>query len=239
MRITDTADLWWKNAVVYCLDVETYMDWDGDGCGDFAGLAQRLDHLVDLGVTCLWLMPFYPSPERDDGYDITDFYSVDPRLGTLGDVVEVVRTARDRGLRVIADLVVNHTSIQHPWFQSARASKDSPYRDWYVWRDEEPPDAADGVVFPDAEKSVWSYDKAAKQWYQHQFYRQQPDLNITNPAVRNEIARITGFWAQLGPSGFRVDAVPFLLDTKAVLHGSERLRDPHGVLRDLPLFLSR
>ena len=114
MRITDTADLWWKNAVVYCLDVETFMDWNGDGIGDFAGLAQRLDHLVDLGVTCLWLMPFYPTAERDDGYDITDFYGVDPRLGTHGDLVEVIRTAHDRGLRVIADLVVNHTSRQAP-----------------------------------------------------------------------------------------------------------------------------
>ena len=110
MRITDTSDLWWKTAVVYCLDVETFMDWDGDGCGDFAGLAQRLDHLADLGVTCIWLMPFYPTAERDDGYDITDFYGVDPRLGTHGDLVEVIRTAKDRGMRVIADLVVYHTS---------------------------------------------------------------------------------------------------------------------------------
>src|SRR5919107_2932832 len=124
MRITDTSDLWWKNAVVYCLDVETFMDWDGDGYGDFAGLAQRLDHLTDLGVTCLWLMPFYPSPERDDGYDIVDFYAVDPKLGTLGDVVELVRTARDRGIRVIADLVVNHTSAEHPWFVESRSSRD-------------------------------------------------------------------------------------------------------------------
>ena len=119
MRITDTADLWWKNAVVYCLDVETFMDWNGDGIGDFAGLAQRIDHLADLGVTCLWLMPFYPTAERDDGYDITDFYGVDPRLGTHGDLVEVIRTANDRGMRVIADLVVNNTSRKHPWFRSA------------------------------------------------------------------------------------------------------------------------
>ena len=121
MRITDTTDLWWKNAVVYCLDVETYMDWNDDGIGDFAGLAQRIDHLADLGVTCLWLMPFYPTAERDDGYDITDFYGVDPRLGTHGDLVEVIRTAHDRGMRVIADLVVNHTSRQHPWFRSAES----------------------------------------------------------------------------------------------------------------------
>ena len=121
MRITDTADLWWKNAVVYCLDVETFMDWNADGIGDFAGLAQRIDHLADLGVTCLWLMPFYPTAERDDGYDITDFYGVDPRLGTHGDLVEVIRTANDRGMRVIADLVVNHTSRKHPWFRAAES----------------------------------------------------------------------------------------------------------------------
>ena len=136
MRITDTSDLWWKTAVIYCLDVETFLDWNDDGRGDFAGLAQRIDYLADLGVTCLWLMPFYPTPDRDDGYDITDFYGVDRHLGTHGDLVEVIRTARDRGIRVIADLVVNHTSDQHPWFRAARSSKDSPYRDWYVWRDE-------------------------------------------------------------------------------------------------------
>jgi glycosidase len=136
VRITDTADLWWKTAVVYCLDVETFFDSDGDGTGDLAGLAQRIDYLADLGVTCLWLMPVYPTPDRDDGYDIVDFYGVDSRLGNLGDFVEVVRTAKDRGMRVIADLVVNHTSDQHPWFTASRSSKDSPYRDWYVWSDE-------------------------------------------------------------------------------------------------------
>ncbi len=139
MRIRDTGDLWWKNAVVYCLDVETFMDWDDDGIGDFPGLVQRIDHLADLGVTCLWLMPFYPTADRDDGYDITDFLGVDPRLGDLGDVVELVRTARDRGIRVIVDLVVNHTSDRHPWFRSARRSTSSPFRDYYVWRSDEPP----------------------------------------------------------------------------------------------------
>ena len=140
MKLTRTADLWWKNAVVYCLDVETFHDSDGDGHGDFRGLIQKIDHLHRLGVTCLWLMPFYPTPDRDDGYDITDFYGVDPRLGTLGDFVELVRSARDRGMRVIADLVVNHTSDQHPWFQEARDPA-SPRHDWYVWADEKPADA--------------------------------------------------------------------------------------------------
>ncbi|WP_033439952.1 alpha-amylase family protein [Saccharothrix sp. NRRL B-16314] len=233
MKLTRTADLWWKNAVVYCLDVETFHDSDGDGCGDFRGLTQRIDHLHRLGVTCVWLMPFFPTPERDDGYDITDFYGVDSRLGTLGDFVEFVRTARDRGIRVIADLVVNHTSDKHPWFQSAR-DPGSPFHDWYVWRDKPPPDAEKGVVFPDKETSLWTYDRKAKKYYLHRFYKHQPDLNVANPAVRDEIARVMGFWMELGLSGFRVDAVPFLLEAPV-----EELPDPHDYLGDLRAFLSR
>ena len=216
MRITDTSDLWWKTAVVYCLDVQTFMDWNDDGMGDFPGLAERLDYLAELGVTCLWLMPFYPTTDRDDGYDITDYYGVDPRLGSVGDFVEVVRTARDRGMRVIIDLVVNHTSDKHPWFRSARSSKTSPYRDFYVWRDQEPPDTSKEVAFPDQENSIWEYDEKAAEWYLHRFYRTQPDLNITNPRVRDEIVKAMGFWLELGISGFRVDAVPFLIETTGV-----------------------
>src|SRR5690606_34083322 len=134
--------MWWKNAVVYCLDVETFLDSDGDGVGDLAGLAQRVDYLAELGVTCLWLMPFYPSPGLDDGYDVSDMYGVGPRLGTHGDVVELIRTAHDRGIRVIIDLVVNHASDRHPWFRQARRSKDNPYRDFYVWRSDPPPDTS-------------------------------------------------------------------------------------------------
>ncbi|GAA3029306.1 alpha-amylase family protein [Actinokineospora globicatena] len=238
MRLTKTSDLWWKNAVVYCLDVETFQDGDGDGCGDFLGLTQRMDHFERLGVTCLWLMPFLPSPDRDDGYDITDYYSVDPRLGTLGDFVEFVRTARDRGMRVIADLVVNHTSDQHPWFQSARESRDSPYRDWYVWRDEPPEDGPKGVVFPDKETSLWEYDEKTEQYYLHRFYKHQPDLDVAHPAVRDEMARIMGFWLELGLSGFRVDAVPFLLETEGSPDAAT-LPDPHDYLVDLRAFISR
>jgi trehalose synthase len=237
VRITDTADVWWKTAVVYCLDVETYLDWNGDGCGDLEGLAQRIDHLADLGVTCLWLMPFYPTAERDDGYDITDFYGVDPRLGSLGDLVEVIRTAGDRGLRVIADLVVNHTSIHHPWFEQGRRSRDDPFHDFYVWRDDEPPDTSDQVVFPDHETSIWTFNEPTGEWYLHRFYREQPDLDVTNPRVRDEVAKIMGFWLQLGLSGFRVDAVPFLLEVQPGDEGE--LADPHEYLRSLRSLLGR
>src|SRR5690554_397349 len=211
MRITDTSDLWWKTAVVYCLDVETYMDWNGDGHGDFEGLAHRVDFLSDLGVTWLLLMPFFPTPDRDDGYDVTDFYSVDKRLGHLGDVVELLRSARDRGIRVITDIVVNHTSDKRPWFQAARSSKSSPYRDFYVWRDKPPKDAP-ASVFPGDEDGVWTLDERTGQYYLHRFYHHQPDLNVTNPRVREEIGKVIGFWLELGLSGFRVDAVPFFID---------------------------
>ena len=236
MRVTDTSDLWWKNAVIYCLDIETFCDSDGDGVGDFAGAAQRMDYLAELGVTCVWLMPFYPSPQRDDGYDIVDFYGVDGRLGTLGDLVEFIRTAKDRGMRVIADLVVNHTSDQHPWFKQARSSKDNPYRDFYVWRSEEPPDTSREVVFPDKENSIWSKDRKTGEWYLHRFYSHQPDLNVANPKVRDEIAKAIGFWMELGLSGFRVDAVPFFLETRGL---EQAAGDPHDYLRDLRRFLSR
>ncbi|WP_411699002.1 alpha-amylase family protein [Conyzicola sp.] len=238
MRITDTSDLWWKNAVVYCLDVETYMDWNDDGVGDFEGLANRMDYLAELGVTCLWLMPFYPSPDQDDGYDISDFYGVDPRLGSHGDFVEVVRTARDRGMRVIIDLVVNHTSDRHPWFQASRSSKNSPYRDYYVWRDEPPANPA-ASVFPGEESGVWKLDERTGQHYLHSFYSHQPDLNVANPKVREELEKIIGFWLQLGVSGFRVDAVPFLLDPSGVMPGKGDLPDPMGFLRSLREFLGR
>lgn len=234
MKITDTSDLWWKTSVVYCLDVETYLDSDGDGIGDLTGLARRIDYLADLGVTCLWLMPFYPTADRDDGYDISDFYGVDPRLGTHGDLVEVLRTAQDRGIRVIVDLVVNHTSDRHPWFIAARRSRTSRYRDFYVWRDE-PPANNVNTVFPDEEQTLWELDEKSGQYYLHSFYRHQPDLNIANPAVRDEIAKTIGFWLQLGVAGFRVDAVPFLLE---VPEGAD-VSDPHEYLRDLRRFLRR
>ena len=240
MKISDTSDLWWKTAVVYCLDVETFLDLDGDGVGDLPGLVNRIDYLADLGVTCLWLMPFYPTPERDDGYDITDFYGVDSRLGSHGDLVELIRTARDRGIRVIADLVVNHTSDRHPWFKAARSSKKSPYRDYYVWRSDRPPDTSKETVFPDQEQSIWEYDEKSGEYYLHRFYKHQPDLNVANPRVRDEIAKVIGFWLELGLSGFRVDAVPFLLETTgASKRELSEFADPHEYLRSLRAFIGR
>ncbi len=237
MKITETSDLWWKTAVVYCLDVQTFLDWDGDGTGDLAGLAQRIDYLAEIGVTCLWLMPFYPTPDRDDGYDVTDLFGVDPRLGSHGDFVELVRTARDRGIRVIVDLVVNHTSDRHPWFQSARSSPDSPHRDWYVWNDDPPPTDPSELVFPDEEDSIWSYDEQAGSHYLHRFYRHQPDLNVANPKVRDEIQKAIGFWLQIGVSGFRVDAVPYLIEQRPSV--TDEGPDPHAYLRQLRSFMAR
>jgi maltose alpha-D-glucosyltransferase/alpha-amylase len=207
-------DLWYKNAVIYCLSVGTYLDADGDGIGDFAGLMRRLDYLSGLGVTAVWLMPFQPSPFRDDGYDIADYYGVAPRYGTLGDFVEFTNAAKQRGMRVLIDLVVNHTSDQHPWFQDARRDPGSKYRDWYIWSKKKPPNADRGVVFPGVQKSTWSYDQEARTWYFHRFYDFQPDLNTSNPHVQAEILKIMGFWIQLGVSGFRMDAVPFVIATK-------------------------
>jgi trehalose synthase len=210
MRISDTSDIWWKNAVVYCADVETFHDSDGDGVGDLRGMTDRIEYLADLGITCLWLMPFYPTARKDDGYDITDFFGVDSKLGTLGDFVELVRTARSLGIRVIVDFVMNHTSDRHPWFVSARRSREDPYRDYYVWSRTRPKSSKKDVVFPDQENSLWERDEKTGDYYLHHFYKHQPDLNIANPAVQEEISRTLGFWLELGVAGFRVDAVPFL-----------------------------
>jgi maltose alpha-D-glucosyltransferase/alpha-amylase len=207
-------DLWYKNAVFYCLSVESFMDSNGDGVGDFKGVTRRLDYLNGLGVTAIWLMPFQASPGKDDGYDISDYYSVDPKYGTLGDFVEFTHGCHQRGIRVIIDLVVNHTSDQHPWFKEARSDPESKYRDWYVWSDKKPANAHKGMVFPGVQKSTWTHDKEAKAWFFHRFYDFQPDLNTSNPHVQAEILKIMGFWLQLGVSGFRMDAVPFVIATK-------------------------
>jgi maltose alpha-D-glucosyltransferase/alpha-amylase len=228
-------DLWYKNAVIYCLSVGTFMDADGDGIGDFEGLMRRLDYLHGLGITAIWLMPFQTSPGRDDGYDVSDYYGVNPAYGTLGDFVEFTHGAKQRGIRVIIDLVVNHTSDEHPWFQEARRDPKSKYRDWYVWSDRKPANSNRGMVFPGVQKSTWSYDEQARAWYFHRFYKWQPDLNTSNPHVQAEIRKIMGFWIQLGVSGFRMDAVPFVIATKG--HRVRKPVEQYDMLRSLRAFL--
>jgi maltose alpha-D-glucosyltransferase/alpha-amylase len=228
-------DLWYKNAIIYCLSVGTYMDANADGIGDFQGLMRRLDYLHGLGVTAVWLMPFQSSPCRDDGYDVSDYYSVDPRYGTLGDFVEFTHAAKQRGIRVIIDLVVNHTSNEHPWFTEARRDPNSRYRNWYVWSKKKPRHAGQGMVFPGVQKTTWTYDKEARLYYFHRFYDFQPDLDTSNPEVQAEILKIMGFWIQLGVSGFRMDAVPFVIGTKGA-----NVRKPveqYDMLRTLREFL--
>lgn len=227
-------DLWYKRAIVYCLDVETYMDGNGDGIGDFVGLHHRLDELASLGVNCIWLLPFQPSPNRDNGYDIMDYYGVDPRLGTLGDFVEFVHLAGEYGMRVIIDLVVNHTSDQHPWFQAATEGPESPYYDYYVWEDEEP-ETDVKPIFPGQQERTWTYNEQADAWYLHRFYAHQPDLNIANPRVQAEIRKIMGFWLQMGISGFRVDAAPYLIEMRGIEKPPE---DPYKYLTDLRSFVT-
>jgi maltose alpha-D-glucosyltransferase/alpha-amylase len=229
-------DLWYKNAVIYCLSVATYMDANGDGIGDFQGLMRRLDYLQGMGVTAIWLMPFQPSPWKDDGYDVSDYYGVDPRFGTLGDFVEFTEGCRQRGMRVLIDLVVNHTSDQHPWFQEACRDPQSKYRDWYIWSKHKPKNAASGIVFPGVQKSTWDYDKTAKAYYFHRFYDFQPDLNTSNPEVQAEILKIMGFWLQLGVSGFRMDAVPFVISKKGA--DVTRPQEQYDMLRTFSEFLT-
>ena len=228
-------DLWYKNAIIYCASVATYMDANGDGVGDFQGLMRRLDYLHGLGVTAVWLMPFQISPHRDDGYDVSDYYGVDPRYGTLGDFVEFTHSAKQRGIRVLIDLVVNHTSNEHPWFKDARRSPTSKHRDWYIWSKNKPARADRGMVFPGVQKTTWTYDDAAKAWYFHRFYDFQPDLNTANPEVQAEILKIMGFWVQLGVSGFRMDAVPFVIASKGA--NVKRPAEHYDMLRQFREFM--
>lgn len=225
-------DLWYKNTIVYSLNVAAYMDGNDDGIGDFKGLAQRIDHIAKLGVNCIWLLPFYPSPRLDHGYDVTNYYDVAPELGTLGDFVEFSHQARLRGLRIVIDLPINHTSDQHPWFRQARSNPHSPYRDYYIWSHAKPANTNDGVVFPGYQSSVWTYDPRARAWYFHRFYPHQPDLNISCPQVREEIFKIVGFWLELGVSGFRIDAAPFVVQEVSVDRPVERRYEFFSELRN-------
>lgn len=204
--------VWFKNAIFYSVDVETFYDGNGDGIGDFAGLSGKLEYIAGLGVNCIWLLPFYPSSNRDNGYDIIDYYNVDERLGNLGDFAQFLNKAEQTGLRVIIDLVVNHTSSHHPWFQKAVNDKNSPYRAYYVWSDQPRDYPKEYLMFNGEEDSIWSYHEKAGQYYLHRFYKEQPDLNISNNMVRDEIFKIIDFWLRLGVNGFRIDAAELLVE---------------------------
>jgi maltose alpha-D-glucosyltransferase/alpha-amylase len=225
---------WYKNAVIYSLHIETFMDSNGDGIGDFRGMSRSLDYLAGLGVTCIWLLPFFPSPNRDHGYDIRDYLNVDPKYGTLGHFVEFLDAAEERGIRVIIDLVLNHTSSDHPWFQEARKDRNSKYHKYYIWLDEKPANPHEDIIFGHHQDGNWEYDQEAKRYFYHTFYQHQPDLNITNPDVQEEIRYILHFWLKLGIAGFRMDAVPHMLRNK----GNEKFDgDPFEFLRNIRSFV--
>ncbi|HEX6914662.1 MAG TPA: alpha-amylase family protein [Chitinophagaceae bacterium] len=228
-------ELWYKNAIIYSLDLETFMDANGDGVGDFEGLCARLDYLHALGVDTIWLAPFQPGPNKDNGYDISDFYGVDPRHGSSGDFVAFMHRAKKLGINVIIDLVVNHTSDTHPWFKNACSSREARYRNWYVWSDKKPSDWNQGMVFPGVQESTWTYEKNTRSYYFHRFFPFQPDLNMENPEVRKEVERIMGYWLELGVAGFRVDAVPFILESPAP--GRKKPKLHFKYLEDMRRFL--
>jgi len=225
------SDLWYKDAIFYELHVKAFQDADGDGVGDFRGLMERLDYIQELGVTCLWLLPFYPSPLRDDGYDIADYYDVAPAYGNMADFEAFLGEAHRRGLRVIADLVVNHTSDQHPWFQEARRDATSPRRDFYVWSHDDKKYRDARIIFVDTERSNWTWDEAARAFYWHRFFSHQPDLNYDNPAVQQAMLDAMGFWLEKGLDGFRCDAVPYLYEREGT--SCENLPETHAFLKRL------
>jgi maltose alpha-D-glucosyltransferase/alpha-amylase len=223
--------LWYKDAIIYQVHVRTFRDSNGDGIGDFRGLAEKLDYLQELGITALWLMPFFPSPLRDDGYDIADYRSVHPSYGTLDDFKNFLTAAHERGIRVIVEMVLNHTSDQHPWFQESRSSPDNPRRDWYVWSDTDTRYRGVRIIFLDTETSNWARDPVSKSYYWHRFFSHQPDLNYDNPAVREEMWSVMKFWLEMGVDGFRLDAVPYLVEREGT--SCENLPETHAVLKEL------
>ena len=222
---------WYKHAVIYQVHVRTFVDSNGDGIGDFTGLAQRLDYLQELGINAIWLMPFFPSPLRDDGYDIADYRTVHPSYGTLEDFKSFLSIAHERGIRVIIEMVLNHTSDQHPWFQESRSSRDNPRRDWYVWSDTDAKYRGTRIIFLDTEMSNWAWDPISKSYYWHRFFGHQPDLNYDNPAVQEEMWQVMKFWLELGIDGFRLDAVPYLIEREGT--NCENLPETHVIIRDL------
>jgi maltose alpha-D-glucosyltransferase/alpha-amylase len=227
--------LWYKNAVFYELYVRAFKDSSGNGHGDIRGLTEKLDYIKDLGIDCIWLLPIYPSPLKDDGYDIADYYGIHEDYGTLEDFKQFIEAAHDRDMRVITDLVLNHTSDQHPWFQAARSDRESPYRDYYVWSDSDQKYKETRIIFLDTEPSNWTWDEEAGLYYWHRFYASQPDLNFDNPAVQEEMFKVAKFWLSMGIDGFRADAVPYLIEREGT--NCENLPETHEYLKKLRLFI--
>jgi maltose alpha-D-glucosyltransferase/alpha-amylase len=231
----DPDPLWYKDAIFYSVYVRGFYDATGDGIGDFRGLTEKLDYLEWLGVNCIWLLPFYASPMQDGGYDISDYYSIQPEYGTMDDLKNFLSAAHRRGIRVIADLVLNHTSDQHPWFQEARVSQDSPKRDWYVWSDTDHKYADARIIFLDTERSNWSWDEQSKEFYWHRFFSNQPDLNYDNPELQQAITDVVTFWLDLGIDGFRLDAVPYLFEREGT--NCENLPETHAFIKGLRAYI--
>jgi len=227
----DHNSLWYKNAVFYEVSTRAYYDSNGDGIGDLKGLTQKLDHIQRLGVDCIWLLPIFPSPLIDDGYDISDYYNIHPDLGTIEDFKELVQETHKRGMRIIADLVVNHTSDQCEWFKQAKTDVHSPYHDYYVWSDDDQLYADARIIFVDSETSNWAWNEETRQYYWHRFYACQPDLNYDNPAVREEMKNIMRFWLDMGIDGFRADAVPYLIEREGTT--CENLPETHAYLKEM------
>lgn len=230
-------NLWYKDAVFYEVYLRAFYDSNSDGHGDIKGLIQKLDYLQDLGITCLWLLPIYPSPLKDDGYDISNYYGVHPSYGTLDDFKELLDAAHERGLRVIMDLVLNHTSDQHPWFLAARANPNSIFRNYYVWSESSLKYRDARIIFTDTEESNWAWDESSKQYYWHRFFSSQPDLNYDNPLVQEEMQKAISFWFDLGVDGFRADAVPYLIEREGT--SSENLPETHAYLKKMRRFINK
>lgn len=229
--------LWYKDAIFYQVYVRAFRDSNGDGHGDLQGLKQKLDYLQELGVDCIWLMPIYPSPLKDDGYDIADYYNIAETFGTLDDFKALMEASHQRNIRIVMDLVLNHTSDQHPWFQASRADLNSPYRDYYVWSDTDQKYKDARIIFIDTEPSNWAWDEQAGQYYWHRFYASQPDLNYDNPGVQEEMLKVASFWLDLGIDGFRADAVPYLFEREGT--NCENLPETHAYLKKLRAFLDQ
>lgn len=229
--------LWYKDAIFYQIYVRAFRDSNADGHGDIRGLTQKLDYLQELGVDCIWLMPVYPSPLKDDGYDIADFYNIAETFGTVEDFKALIEAAHQRDIRIIMDLVLNHTSDQHPWFQASCSDRNSPYREYYVWSDTDQKYKDARIIFLDTESSNWTWDETAGQYYWHRFYASQPDLNYDSPKVQEEMFKVASFWLELGIDGFRADAVPYLIEREGT--NCENLPETHAYLKKLRAFMEK